>query len=144
MALPVRASGGATVEAEALVKLAAAGSGGFVFDYYSDNDFKYAALDLATGSVTVAHRIKNRWVVDARFTATLAAGVDYRLTLRLNGPTVTVLLNGTELGSFSYYGAVVDGGIGLAQPGRYDARSTTSRSRSGRTSRTRPTASRRL
>ena len=46
------------------------------------------------GAVVVGHRIKNQWVVDATFAASLAAGVDYKLALTLNGTAVTVSLNG--------------------------------------------------
>jgi hypothetical protein len=112
MTLPARASGGATVEAEALVSVGSAGVGGLVFDYYNGGDYKFVVLDQAGGAIVIGHWVKNRWFVDARFAVALAAGVDYRLGLRLNGPTAIVSLNGTELGSFSYYGAVVDGGVG--------------------------------
>ena len=60
----------------------------------------------------IGHVVKNRWVIDARFATPLSAGVDYRLSLSLIGTTVTVTVNGALLGSFSYNGAVVDGGLG--------------------------------
>ena len=69
-------------------------------------------LDQQAGAVVVGHLIRNQWVEDARFLTPLAAGVDYRLSLTLIGTAVTVTLNGTVLGSFSYNSAIADGGLG--------------------------------
>src|SRR5204862_7819745 len=63
-------------------------------------------------AVVVGHRIKKQLVVDASFATPLTAGVDYKLAIDLSGTTVKVTLNGTFLGSFSYFGAVADGGLG--------------------------------
>ena len=112
MTLPRRAVGDTMVKLEATVRAVSGGRGGLVFDYYTDTDFKYATLDLAAGAVVVGHLIRGQWVEDARFTTPLSAGVDYRLSLSLNGTTVTVTVNGVLLGSFSYNGAVADGGLG--------------------------------
>ena len=112
MTLPARAVGDTTVTLETLVRATSGGGGGLVFDHYSETDFKFATLDLAAGAVVVGHLIRNQWVEDARFVTPLAAGVDYKLSLTLNGTAVTVTLNGAVLGSFSYFGAVADGGLG--------------------------------
>ncbi len=120
MTLPARSLGDSTVTVEtmikvtsgAMIKVTSGGKGGIVFDYYADKDFKYVALDLQAGAVVVGHLIRNQWVEDARFVTPLTAGVDYKLSLTLNGTAVTVTLNGAVLGSFSYNGAVADGGVG--------------------------------
>ena len=91
----------------------AAARGGLVFDYYRAERLQVrrarprrrAPSSSATGSGTSGSSTR-------RFTTPLAAGVDYKLSLSLNGTTVTVSLNGTALGSFSYNGAVADGGLG--------------------------------
>ena len=57
--------------------------------------------------------LARRWKIDATFAATLTAGVDQRLKVALDATTVTVTLNGLTLGSFSYNGALLDGGLGL-------------------------------
>ncbi|MFL5754716.1 MAG: hypothetical protein ACJ77N_00310, partial [Chloroflexota bacterium] len=101
------------VELETLLNGSAGSFGGIVFDAYATDDFKFAALDLATGAVVVGHLAKNRWKIDATFAATLTAGVDQRLKVALDATTVTVTLNGLTLGSFSYNGALLDGGLGL-------------------------------
>jgi len=112
MSLPVRATGGAVVTLEATVRLSAGGRGGIVFDQYGERDFKYVQLDVQAGAVVVGHRIRNQWIEDARFTTSLAAGVDYRVVVVLNGTAGTVMVNGVQLGSFSYNGAVADGALG--------------------------------
>ena len=83
-----------------------------MLDHYAADDFKFVTLDAAAGQVLVGHRIKNRWVVDAGFGASIVAGAAHRLAVSLFGTTVTVRLDGISVGSFSYYGAVADGDIG--------------------------------
>jgi hypothetical protein len=112
MTLPVRAAGDTTVTFESNLIAAGAGSGGLLFDYYSATDFKYVTVDVAAGKVVVGHRKKNQWLTDASFAASLTAGVDYKLSLSLQGGTVVVSLNGTQLGSFAYNAVVTDGGLG--------------------------------
>ena len=112
MTLPARPAGDTEVNLDAMVTVTAGGLGGFVFDYYAPTDFKYVTLDLAAGQAAVGHRTKNQWVTDATFAAALSAGIDYKIAVTLNGTSVAVSLNGVQLGSFSYYGAVADGGIG--------------------------------
>ena len=62
MSLPVNGVGDTEVDVDGNVTLAAGGSGGFVFDYYSATDFKYVALDAAAEQVVVGHLIKGQWV----------------------------------------------------------------------------------
>ena len=112
MTLPVRATGGAVVTLEATIRLSAGGRGGIVFDQYGERDLKYVQLDLQAGAVVIGHRIRNQWVEDVRFATPLAAGVDYRVALVLNGTAVAVSVNGTQIGTLSYNGAVADGGLG--------------------------------
>jgi hypothetical protein len=112
MTLPPRRAGDGELDVESMVTASAGGSGGIIFDYYSNGDFKYVTLDLAAGQVVIGHLFHGQWVTDATFAATLTAGVDYKLSLALLGTSVTVSLNGTQLGSYSYFGAVVSGTIG--------------------------------
>ena len=96
------------------------GSGGaLVFDYYSPGDYKYVTLDTTGGTVTIGHRIRNKFVVDLTVAATMAAGADQKLLLALSGTTVTVSLNGTQLTTYSFYGNVVDGCAGPAREERH-------------------------
>jgi hypothetical protein len=96
-----------------MITPAAGGFAGIAYDTYAGGDFKFAALDLSTGTVVLGHVFKKSWVIDATFAATLPVGVDQKLKVQLDATTVTVLLNGTVLGSFTYNGGILDGGIGL-------------------------------
>ena len=112
MALPVRAPSDSYVELEALVRLATGGYAGLVFDQYAVDDFKFAALDLATQRVVIGHVAHGVWKVDAVFARSLAVGADLRLKLGLDGSTVSVYLDGGLVGSFSYNAPILDGGLG--------------------------------
>jgi Ca2+-binding RTX toxin-like protein len=112
MALPPRSAGDAEVDLESMVTASSGGAGGLLFDYYSATDYKYVTLDLTQGAIVVGHFYRGQFTTDATFAASLAAGVDYKLTLALLGTGVTVSLNGVQLGTFSYNGSVVGGSIG--------------------------------
>ncbi len=107
--LPGRPSG-TDVELEALV--GGGGSGGFVFDHYNATDYKFVALDRSAGTVSIGHVIRGKLVIDSRFAVALPAG-DVRVTLKLSGTTVEVRVGGVLVGSFSYHGPVLDGGLGM-------------------------------
>ena len=62
MSLPVSGAATPRSTSTATSTLAAGGSGGFVFDYYSASDFKYVTLDQATGRSSIGHFIKKQWV----------------------------------------------------------------------------------
>ena len=95
MTLPARAAGDTEVDARGDGQGSSGGVGGLVFDYYSTDGLQVrrrstsrpARSSSATGSGTSGSSTR-------AFTATLAAGVDYKLSLALSGTTVTVSLNG--------------------------------------------------
>ena len=118
MTLPVRNTGDVEVDIDAKVRLSSGGAGGFLFDFYGPSDFKYVTLDVAAGAVNIGHHIGSQWAIDANFAVAISAGVDAALSVSLNGTSVTVSVNGVVVGSFSYYGAVADGGLGtISQTG---------------------------
>ncbi len=91
---------------------------GFVFDRYSDTDFKFAAIDVATKQVLIGHRIGNNWVIDAAVSnTTLNATTDYTLGVTLRGSTVSVTLNGQAAVGFAFNAVAVDGRFGLFAKG---------------------------
>jgi hypothetical protein len=108
---PVSVTADAYVELESQITVN--GVAGLVFDYYSDDDYKYATLDTSTGKLTIGHHKRKRDVADLITTVTIPAGVDQRFELTLRGLTVNALLNGITVATFSYNGDVVDGGLGL-------------------------------
>jgi len=90
------------------------GEGGFVFDQYAEDDFKFVTISAATKQIILGHRTAKGWFVDAVYNnSTLAAGTDYNLGLTLRGTTVSVTLNGATVLSRAYNGVVTDGGFGL-------------------------------
>ena len=92
--------------------------GGIAFDSYAANDYKFVALDIPGQRVIVGHVDPRRgWVVQTSYAKALTAGTDYVLNLVLKGTVVTVTLNGSVLGSFTFAGDVVDGQFGTLSNG---------------------------
>ncbi len=94
--------------------------GGFVFDVYGRDEFKFVALDAQSDQILVGHHTARRgWVVDEAASANIEAGVDYELATSLKGTTVSVsVTNPGEQAPFALLGhvfnsAVVDGDFGL-------------------------------
>ncbi|MEO5697196.1 MAG: hypothetical protein ABIQ60_08690, partial [Burkholderiaceae bacterium] len=101
------------------VLLNTSGRAGFVFDLYSDTDFKFAAIDVVTKQVMIGHRIGNNWVIDAAVSNTkaLVAGTDVTLGVTLRGSSVSVTLNGQAAVGFVFNAITVDGRFGLFAKG---------------------------
>lgn len=98
--------------------LRTSGRAGFLFDRYSDADFKFAAIDVGTQQVMIGHRIGNHWVIDAAATnATLNSTTDYTLGVVVRGSTVGVTLNGQAALGFAFNAVSVDGRFGLFAKG---------------------------
>ena len=119
MSLPVRNAGDIEVDVDAQGHACrAAAPAASSSTTTAPSDFKYVTLDLAAGAVVIGHRIRNQWAIDANFASSLSAGVDSMLAISLNGTSVTVSAQRRVVGSFSYYGAVADGGLGtISQTG---------------------------
>jgi len=91
---------------------------GFVFDRYSAEDFKFAALDAESDQVVIGHHsAKGGWVTDFAVAADIQAGVDYTLGVVLKGAGVSVKLDGQMLGGHVYNAVTVDGDFGLLTVG---------------------------
>jgi hypothetical protein len=104
---------GALSLVEVSAKMSLTGQGGFVFDRYGVNDYKFVLLDAATDKVLIGHRTAKGTVIDATLSKTIDTGVDYTLGTVLKGSTVSVTLNGQVMLSFAYNAALADGGVGL-------------------------------
>jgi Ca2+-binding RTX toxin-like protein len=101
--------------------------GGFVFDYYGPDDYKFVALSVQSGEVLIGHRTaRDVFVVDAAWKNTgLVDDQDYILGVTLMGNTVSVTFDNPNDGdpiqgvlSFAYNALVTDGQFGLlAQDG---------------------------
>ena len=81
---------------------------------YSDTDFKFAAIDVATRQVMIGHRTASGWKIDAVVSNTsLLATTDYTLGVTLKGSIASVTLNGQAVLGFAFNGVAVDGRFGL-------------------------------
>jgi hypothetical protein len=94
-------------------KLSITGQGGFVFDRYTDTDYKFVLLDAVNDKVLIGHRTAKGIVIDTSISKVLNGGIDYTLGTVIKGSTVSVTLNGQVVLGFVYNAALADGGIGL-------------------------------
>jgi Ca2+-binding RTX toxin-like protein len=109
---------GRGLETDAILELSAMlstdGAGGFVFDRYADDDYKFVSIDAAADAVVLGHVSPNSGLtIDASFAKTINAGPDYTLTLRLKGTSASLSLGGQVVGGFVFNGVTVDGDFGL-------------------------------
>jgi hypothetical protein len=95
-----------------------AGRAGFVFDRYSDTDFKWVAVDVSTKQVLIGHRTAAGWFVDAAVSrTTLSATADVKLGVTLRGSTVSVTLDDQAALGFVFNAVAVDGRFGVFTKG---------------------------
>jgi hypothetical protein len=94
-------------------KLKTDGMAGFVFDRYSDDDFKFVAIDVVAGKVLIGHHTASGYVVDASTSRALSAGVEHTLVVTVKGSTLTVNVNGSFGASWAFNALAVDGRFGL-------------------------------
>ncbi|MEX2645398.1 MAG: choice-of-anchor D domain-containing protein [Gaiellaceae bacterium] len=91
--------------------------GGFVFDAYDLDEYKFVALDVAAQRVVVGQRKGGSIKIKASFSWTLQAGVDYDVRIILKGTGVSITVNGQAVGGFAFFAAVVDGAFGVLTGG---------------------------
>ena len=96
------------------------GMGGFVFDYYGPDNFKFASISAENNQVVIGHYTeKSGWSSDAVFDRTIEAGEDYDLNISLKGTTVNVSVKEVESPNWQamvghvFNAVVVDGDFGL-------------------------------
>lgn len=88
--------------------------GGVIFDQYDSANYKFAAIDAASGNVVIGHRsAKGGWTIDASVAKGIQAGTDYDLTVAVKGSTVSVYLNGQVVLGHAFNAVAVDGAFGL-------------------------------
>ncbi|MGC9450585.1 MAG: hypothetical protein ACP5I4_03990 [Oceanipulchritudo sp.] len=89
------------------------GTGGFLFDQYGPEDFKFVTLSPDTGEVTIGHRTAKGWFTDAVFRSPLVGSGEHDLQVTLKGSTVSVVLDGMLILGHAFNAIVADGGYGL-------------------------------
>ncbi|MEJ2168026.1 MAG: hypothetical protein P8X90_21090, partial [Desulfobacterales bacterium] len=99
--------------------------GGFVFDYYSEDNFKFAIIDAASDDAASDQAVighftkKGGWVYDAAFDVAIDPGTDYDLNLSLKGSTVSLSVkeakakNWQAMVGYVFNAVTVDGDCGL-------------------------------
>ncbi len=87
--------------------------GGFIYDYYTPQDFKYVAINAATNQVVFGHHTAKGWFTDAVTARTIGSGVDHKLTVSLRGTIVNATLDGQAVNGYVYNAITIDGKFGL-------------------------------
>ena len=102
-----------TLTLQSNVNVAAGVTGGFVFDYYSSTNYKFAAIVAGSNQVVVGHVSSAGTFVDQTVSTPITAGTNYLLGISLKGASLSVTLNGAEVMTRTYYTVINDGSIGL-------------------------------
>ena len=94
-------------------KFSTAGEGGFVFDYYSPEDFKFVVISADSAQLQVGHYTsRTGWVVDAQKSLDTLTG-DITLGISVADSSVSVTLDGSAALSHVYNSLLTDGAFGL-------------------------------
>ncbi|MHC4543730.1 MAG: hypothetical protein ACYSYL_04270 [Planctomycetota bacterium] len=107
-------------------------TGGFVFDYYGPDDFKFAGIDAVNDQLVIGHyTARSGWVVDAAYAFAIEAGSDYFISLSLKGTNVSLYLKDQPdsleilaMIGYVFNAVTVDGEFGLLSkdgPSSFDA-----------------------
>ncbi len=90
-------------------------SNGFlVFDYHSQQDFKFAGADVDQGRWVIGHRDASGWAVDSWLGASLSPGTNYPLKLVVqNTNEVALFAGGQQVLAHTFVGPVTDGDAGV-------------------------------
>jgi len=83
-----------------------------VFDYWGEQDFKFAGLDVSNSKLVMGHRDATGWHVDeqASVQGGLKADTSYNVLLALNGVNATLVVNNKNYFTHTYQPRI-DGGI---------------------------------
>ena len=88
--------------------------GGFFFDYYGEQDYKFAGVLPDTDQVVIGHWTRSGSLVyDAVADLGFDAGPEYDLRVSLRGTTASVSVDGHEVVGYVYNAVGVDGAFGL-------------------------------
>jgi Ca2+-binding RTX toxin-like protein len=87
--------------------------GGFFFDYYGPDDYKFVGVNPSTDRVLIAHLRRDAWVVDAMTTLPFPTAAEVQLDVSLKGTTVSVAVDGLPVLGHVFNAVTVDGEFGL-------------------------------
>ncbi|MHC4618339.1 MAG: hypothetical protein ACYTEQ_11370 [Planctomycetota bacterium] len=80
-----------------------------IFDYYSPTDFKFAGLNASIDKMQMGHRTTEGWIVDTQTNMHIKPNKYYNMLVAVNGITVTLLVDGTEIFSHAFDPRIIDG-----------------------------------
>ncbi|MDF2181792.1 LEPR-XLL domain-containing protein [Neptuniibacter sp. CAU 1671] len=91
------------------------GTGGLVFDYYSDTQYKFVTFDGDTGELVIGHVTDKGTYVDATANVSLKGNKDgeHTLTLTMLGGGVSVLVDDVAVVGHVYNSLLNDGQVGV-------------------------------
>jgi Ca2+-binding RTX toxin-like protein len=72
-----------------------------IFDWQSNTDFKFAAINVSNNKLEIGHHTASGWVTDTWTNYQLKPGNDYVVMLKVNGSAVTLTLGTTSI-SFTF------------------------------------------
>ncbi|MCF8038750.1 MAG: hypothetical protein K9K79_05480, partial [Desulfohalobiaceae bacterium] len=95
-------------------EITTAGTAGFVFDRYDDQNYKFVALNVANNQVVIGHaKSRGGVAVEASFAYDLDPDSTHRFKVTMQGAGLGVSVDGAPVTSYSFNAALVDGGFGL-------------------------------
>jgi hypothetical protein len=97
-----------------------------IFDYWSEMDFKFAGIDVATNKFVMGRRTTSGWIVDQQSPLQVKPDTNYSLLVAVNGTTVTVTI-GTSAMTRTFAGRVIGGQVVGLNKGMVGAGSDNSR-----------------
>ncbi len=87
--------------------------GGFVFDYYAPDDFKFVILSTDTNELHIGHRTSSGWTIDASYQTDPVGGDLQDLEVTLKSTSVSIKLNNQLVLGYAFNSLITDGAQGL-------------------------------
>jgi hypothetical protein len=91
-----------------------------VFDFVDNDNFKFAGAFYGAGDWRIGRVTGGTIVYEQQTVDTLSLGVDYSLTVNLNGTMATLTADGIQKASFDFGETLTDGQVGV---GTFNAQS---------------------
>ena len=100
-----------------------------VFDYFDDQDFKFAGINISTNKVEMGYRDASGWHVVTDLPKQLKGGTYYNLMVAINGTNATLVLDNKVVLDYTFAPRIIDDyaydlNLGLVGLGSDNARGT--------------------
>jgi hypothetical protein len=80
-----------------------------IFDYQSPIDFKFAGVNISLNKIQMGHRTSAGWIVDVQVPCQVKPDRLYNLLVAVNGTTVTLVVDGSQVFSYAFEPRVIEG-----------------------------------